>query len=188
MTGIASQFEELIMKQVELLKEAVPRLSRIALLYCAESAPAILAAAEAAAQSLGLSPLTLKVAGLADFENAFKMAQARKADAIQVLPSPYFNVQQARLAELAARYRLPACYEFRNYVQAGGLMSYGPNINAMHARLPIYVDRILRGAKSGDLAIERPARFELVINLKTAAGLGLTIPQSLLQRADEAIQ
>ena len=108
--------------------------------------------------------------------------------AIQVLPSPFFDAQRGRLIEFAARYRLPAFYEFRNYVQDGGLMSYGPSINEMYARSASYVDRILKGANPGDLAIERPARFELVINLKTAAALGITIPQALLLRADEVIQ
>jgi putative ABC transport system substrate-binding protein len=91
------------------------------------------------------------------------------------------------LIELAARYRLPACYEFRNYVQDGGLMSYGPSINEMYRRSATYVDRILKGAKPADLAIERPSRFELVVNLRTAAALGLSLPQSLLLRADETI-
>jgi putative ABC transport system substrate-binding protein len=125
---------------------------------------------------------------VAEFENAFKSARNERAGAILVLPSPYFDAQRARLIELAAQYRLAAFYEFRNYVKDGGLMSYGPSINEMYARSATYVDRILKGAKPGDLAIERPTRFELVINLKTAAALGLTMPPSLLQRADEVIQ
>jgi putative ABC transport system substrate-binding protein len=108
--------------------------------------------------------------------------------AILVLPSPYFEVQHARLIEFAAQYRLPACYELRSYVQDGGLMSYGPSIDAMFVRAASYVDRILKGANPGDLAIERPTKFELVINLKTAKALGLTIPPSLLLRSDEVIQ
>ncbi len=188
MTGLASQFEELITKQLQLLKEALPNLSRIALLHRPESVPAFLTAAESAARSLGLNAKLLKVAGMAEFENAFKAARSEGAGAIQVFPSPYFDVQRAQLIELAARYRLPAIYEFRNYVQDGGLMSYGPSINEMYRGMANYVDRILKGAKPGDLAIERPARFEFVINLKTAAALGITIPQSLLARADEVIQ
>ena len=188
MTGVASQFEELITKQLQLLKEAVPNLSRVALLHHPEIPPAILTAAETAARSLGLTARPLNVAGVAEFENAFKAARSERADAIHVLPSPYFDAQHARLIELAAQYRLPAFYEFRNFVQDGGLMSYGPSMNEMFARSAVYVDRILKGANPGDLAIERPTRFELVINLKTAAALGLTIPQSLLQRADEVIQ
>jgi putative ABC transport system substrate-binding protein len=188
MTGLASQFEELITKQLQLLKEAVPNLSRVALLQYTTLPGAVLTAAETAARSLGLTTRTLKVAEVAELENAFKAAQSERVGAIQVLPSPFFNAQRARLIELAARYRLPAFYEFRNYVQDGGLMSYGPSINEMYGRAASYVDRILKGANPGDLAIERPTKFELVINLKTAKALGLTIPQSLLLRADEVIQ
>lgn len=107
--------------------------------------------------------------------------------AVLVLPSPYFDSQRTRVIELAARYRLPAFYEFKNFVQDGGLISYGPSIDAMYARSATYVDRILKGANPGELPIERPTRFELVINLQTAAALGLVVPQSLLQRADEVI-
>jgi ABC-type uncharacterized transport system substrate-binding protein len=188
MTGVASEFEELATKQLQLLKEAIPNVSRVALLYRPEIAPAVLTAAEASARKLGLTVRTLKVAEVAEFENAFKTARSERAGAIQVLPSPYFNAQRARLAELAARYRLPAVYEFRNYVQDGGLMSYGPSIDEMFHRMASYVDRILKGAKPGDLPIERPTKFELVINLKTAKALGLTIPQTLLLRADQVIQ
>ena len=188
MTGVASQFEELITKQLQLLKEAVPNLSRVGLLNQSGLPAVVLAAAETAARSLGLTTRPLNVTGGAEFENAFKLARSERAGAILVLPSPYFDAQRARLIELAAQYRLPAFYEFRNYVKDGGLMSYGPSINEMYARSATYVDRILKGANPGDLAIERPTRFELVINLKTAAALGLAVPQSLLQRADEVIQ
>jgi putative ABC transport system substrate-binding protein len=188
MTGVASEFEELATKQLQLLKEAVPKISRVALLHRPEIAPAVLTAAEASARRLGLTVRTLKVAEVAEFENAFKKARSERAGAIQVLPSPYFNAQRARLAELAARYRLPAVYEFRNYVEDGGLMSYGPSIDEMFHRTASYVDRILKGAKPGDLPIERPTKFELVINLRTAKALGLKIPQSVLLRADQVIQ
>jgi putative ABC transport system substrate-binding protein len=188
MTGLASEFEALITKQLQLLKEAVPKVSRVALLHHPEIAPAVTSAAEAAAQRLGLTARTLKVAEVAEFENAFKMARSERAGAIHVLPSPFFNAHRARLIELAARYRLPAVYEFRNYVEDGGLMSYGPSINEMYRGMASYVDRILKGAKPGDLPIERPTTFELVINLKTAKTLKLTIPQALLLRADELIE
>jgi len=188
MTGLASEFEGLITKDLQLLKEAVPDLSRVGLLYPSVVPAALLAAVETAARSLGLVAHRLNVTGPAEFEDAFKKATNERAGAILVLPSPYFDAQHARLIELAARYRLPACYEFRNYVRDGGLMSYGPSIDAMFARAASYVDRILKGANPGDLAIERPTKFELVINLKTAKALGLTISQSLLLRADEVIQ
>ena len=188
MTGLASQYEELITKQLQLLKEAVPTLSRVALLHRPETPPSVLSAAATAARSLGVAAQPLEVSAVEEFENAFKAARSERAGAMLVMPSPYFDVQRARLIALAAHFRLPAFYEFGNYVQSGGLMSYGPSINEMYGRMASYVDRILRGANPGDLAIERPARFELVINLKTAAALGLAIPSSLLARADEVIQ
>lgn len=187
MTGIASQFEQLITKQLQMLKEAVPNLSRVAFLRHAEATPSILAAAESAARSLGLATRTFTVTTAAEFEGAFRAARSERAGAMHVLPSPYIGAQRARVIELAAQYRLPAFYELRNYVVDGGLMSYGPNINDMYGRSASYVDRILKGANPGELAIERPARFELVINRRTAAALGLAIPQSLLSRADEVI-
>ncbi len=187
MTGLASQFEELITKQLQLLKEAVPNLARVALLHHPDSGP-VLTAAESAARSLGLTVRTINVGGVAEFENAVKVARSERVGAIQVLPSPIFNVQRARLIELAAQYRLPACYEFRSFVEDGGLMSYGPSINEMQGRAASYVDKILKGATPASLPVEQPTKFELVINLKTAKTLGLTIPQSLLLRADEVIQ
>ena len=164
--------------------------SRIALLsYDHAEQPAFnLKAAETAARRLGLTPLILKVAEVAAFENAFRTARSERAAAIQVMPSPFFNVHRQRLIELAARYRMPAAYEFKNYVEDGGLMSYGPNVDAMWRDAAKYIDRILKGARPGDLPIERPSKFELVINLKTAKALGLTIPQTLLLRADHVVE
>jgi putative tryptophan/tyrosine transport system substrate-binding protein len=188
-TGLASQFEELITKQLQLLKEAIPSISRIALLHHQLSVSTIiLDAAEAAARRLGLTARTLKVAEPIEFENAFKTARSERAGAVHVLPSPFFDAHRHQLIELATRYRLPAMYEFKEYVRDGGLMSYGPSIVEMFRGMAGYVDRILRGAKAGDLPIERASKFQLVINLKTAKDLGLTIPQSVLLRADEVIQ
>jgi len=137
---------------------------------------------------MDLTSRRLDVTGPAEFEGAFKALRGEPNVAMLVLPSPYFAAQRGKLIELAARYRLPACYEFRTYVAEGGLMSYGPNINAMFARAASYVDRILRGANPGDLPIEQPSKFELVINLKAAKSIGLAIPQSMLVRADEVIR
>ena len=128
------------------------------------------------------------MASAAEFEAAYATARKERIDALQVLPSPYFVMQRARLIELAAKYRLPAFYEFRSYVQEGGLMSYGPSIDDMWARSASYVDRILKGANPGELPIEQAAKFELAINLKTAAALGLTVPPALVQRADEVVR
>jgi len=188
MTGVASQFEELITKQMQLLKELLPRLSRVALLHHPESMQSILTAAEVAARGLGIAVQKLGVTREAEFESAFKAARSGRADAVHVLPSPFLGARRARLIELADRYRLPAFYELRIFVQDGGLISYGPSIDDMWRRSASYVDRILKGARPGDLAIERASKFELVINLKTAGALGLAVPQSILQRADELIR
>lgn len=188
LTGLASQFEELIAKQVEILKEALPGLDRIALLYHVETAPAVLAAAESAARTLGLATRTLHVTEMAGLENAFALARSANVGAIHVMPSPYFGANHQRLVELAARYRLPAFYELALYVRQGGLLSYGPSINAMFERAASFVDRILKGASPSDLAIERPSKFELAVNLRTAAVLRLEVPKSILQRADEVIR
>ena len=187
LTGLASQYEELITKQLQLLKEAVPTISRIALLHHRESWPAILNAAETAARSLALTARSLKVEGV-EFEGAFRTTRSAHVEAIHVLPSPIFYAHRKRLIELTAKYRLPAVYELKPFVEGGGLMSYGPSINDMFRGMASYVDRILKGAKPGELPIERPTKFELAINLKTAKALGLTIPPSLLLRADQVIE
>jgi len=129
-----------------------------------------------------------EVAGSEEFEAAFDAARREGSGAIHVLPSPFFNTQRRALIELASRHRLPAMYEFREYVEDGGLMSYGPSINEMFRDAASHVDRILKGARPGDLPIELPRTFELVINRKTASALGLTIPPSVLARADQVIE
>ena len=187
-TGLASQFEELITKQLELLTEAIPGVARVAFLVHAESVPTILSEAEIAARRLALETPVFRVAGVSEFENAFSLARRAHAQAVHVLPSPFFNASRGRLIELAARYRLPAVYEFKDFVDDGGLMSYGPSVTEMFRGMASYVDRILKGAKPADLPIERPTKFQLVINLKTAKALGLAIPPSVLARADEVIE
>lgn len=185
-TGLASQYEEIVTKHVEFLAEVVPTLSRVALLKHAGADTTT--ASAAAADKLGLTVQSLEVSEVGDFEGAFRTARDDGAQALLVLPSPSFNAHRRVLIALAARYRLPALYEFKAYVQDGGLISYGPNTLDMYRRAASYVDRILKGAKPGDLPIDRPTTFELVINLKTAAALGLTIPPSLLFQADEIIR
>jgi putative ABC transport system substrate-binding protein len=188
LTGVASEFESLITKQLELLKEVVPTLSRVAVLHRLEIAPAVLRAAEMAARGLGLTARPLKVAEVTELEPAFRTARSEGVGAIHVLPSPFFSIQRRSLIELAARYRLPAVYEFKEYVEDGGLMSYGPSINEMFRGSASHVDRILKGARPGDLPIERPATFEFVVNLRTAKALGLTIPPPVLTRVDQVIE
>ena len=126
--------------------------------------------------------------GTADFDRAFSDMTTARAGSLTVLPSNMFNTERRHLADLAAKNRLPAVYQFREYVDSGGLMAYGANLADLNRRAAIYVDKILKGAKPGDLPVEQPTKFELVINLKTAKALGLTIPQSVLARADEVIQ
>jgi len=188
-TGLAVQFEELATKQLQLLKETVPNVARVAILDDhAMRNTFVQKAAEAAARSLGLTTQVVTILGERDLEGAFRTAKVGRANAMYVLPSPTFARQRARLAELAVKHRLPGSYEDRQYVDAGGLMSYGPNFPDLFRRSASYVDRILKGAKPADLPVEQPTKFELVINLKTAKALGLTIPPSLLGRADQVIQ
>jgi putative ABC transport system substrate-binding protein len=144
--------------------------------------------AAAAAQKLGLKARLLEVSESAEFQGAFKAARDYGAQAVLVLANPVFNTHRGVLINLAASYRLPAFWGFKEYVQDGGLISYGPSMPDMFRRAASYVDRILKGAKPGDLPIERPSRLELVINMKTAKALGLTLPPSILIRADHVIE
>jgi ABC-type uncharacterized transport system substrate-binding protein len=189
-TGSAVQFEDLVTKQLQILKETLPKLARVAILAHHTSLvnPNIFKAAEAAARTLGLKERVFEIRDVPDLDGAFRTAKAEHADAVHVLPSPAFSRQRARLAELAVKHHLPGIYEDKGYVDAGGLMSYGPNFPDLYRRAASYVDRILKGAKPGDLPIEQPTKFELAINLKAAKALGLTIPQSLLLRADQVIE
>ena len=188
-TGGAVQFEELATKQLQILKETVPNVARVAILDdpTVRNA-AVQKAAESAAMALGLKPRVFGSRDESDLEGAFRAAKVDRADAMYVLPSPRFARSRTRLAELSVKHRLPGSYEDKSYVEAGGLMSYGPNFPDMFRRAASYVDRILKGAKPADLPIEQPTKFELVINLKTAKALGLTIPPSVLARADQVIE
>jgi putative tryptophan/tyrosine transport system substrate-binding protein len=188
-TGLASQYEEIVTKQVQLLAETVPKLSRVVLLHQASMPQGVTArAAVGAANQLGLKTRVVEVSEVAEFEDAFRTARDDRAQALLVLPSPFFSAHRRVLIKLAASYRLPAFYEFKEYVQDGGLISYGPSLPEMWRRAASYVDRILKGAKPGDLPIERPTTFELAVNLNNAKALGLTIPPSVLARADDLIQ
>jgi putative ABC transport system substrate-binding protein len=189
-TGLTTSGRELIGKRIEFLKEIFPGLSRIAVLWNPESRTELLALrdAEAAARSLGLQIRPTEVRRPEDLENAFATIAHERPAAIAAVSSIMFRVHRAKFVELAARYRLPATFPDRDSVEAGGLMSYGPDEKAIFRQLANYVDRILKGAKPDDLPIEQPTKFQLVVNLKTAKALGLTIPQSLLARADEVLQ
>jgi putative ABC transport system substrate-binding protein len=187
-TGLADQYEDIVAKQMQLLKEVVPGAGRIGILFHVVQPVALRAAAERAARALGVEARVLAVADPAKSDAAFAAAQREHLNALHVLASPAFNRYRAELSELAMKYHLPALYEAKEYVEAGGLMSYGPDFTDMYRRAAGYVDRILRGAKPGDLPIEQPTKFDLVINVKTAKALGLTIPPQLLARADQVIE
>ena len=144
---------------------------------------------EAAATSLHLELQSVEVSSAADLDRAFSIVRSQRAQAVIVAPgNPAAYANRAEVASLAQRSRLPSMYGLREYVDAGGLMSYGPSLLAMYRRAATYVDQILKGVKPADLPVERPTKFELVINLKTATALGLTIPPSLLLRADQVIE
>ena len=181
---------EIVGKRLELLKEAVPKVSRVALLWNPAnlSSASYLGETKAAARSLGMQLQMLEARGPEELEGAFAAMTRARADALVVIPDGMFLLHRSRIAVLAVKQRLPTMFGGRDHVDAGGLMSYAASLREGFRRAATYVDRILKGAKPGDLPIERPSQFELVINLKTAKALGLTIPQSLLLRADQVIE
>lgn len=187
-TGLASQYEQIITKHVELLTEAVPGLVRVLLLHHATADQETVTAAATAAETRGLKTKLFVVREIAEVERAFKAARTDGTQAVLVGPSPIFNAHRRAIVGVAAAHRLPTLYEFKDYVVDGGLISYGPSLPDMYRRAAYYVDRILKGATPAELPIERPTTFELVINLKTARALGLTIPPTLLARADQVIE
>ena len=148
----------------------------------------MLKAAEVAARALGVRLQVVEARGAENFDRAFSDMTRDRAGAVTVLPSSMFFNARGRLVDLATKNRLPAVYPFRDFVDAGGLMAYGPNLADLFRRAATYVDKILKGAKPADLPVEQPTQLELVINLKTAKALGITIPQSVLTRANEVIQ
>ena len=190
-TGVSgSAGLELFAKQLELLKETVPKIRRVAILSNPDNAYHQLAIREVnvAARSLGVQLQLLEARGPNEFDGAFAAMAKERVGALLVLSDAIFGSHRTRLADLAARSRLPAAFGVRDDVEAGGLMSYGPSILDSYRQAATYVDRILRGAKPAELPVERPTEFELVINMKTAKALGLTIPQPVLLRADHVIE
>ena len=190
-TGLANDpAPEIIGKNLELLKEAAPRVSRVAFLWnpIPPGAGTYKNAVESAARSLGVTFRSVEVRGRNEFEGAFAAMVRERANGIVVATDPVILGPRSEVVLLAARNRLPAVYGLREFPEVGGFMSYGPNVADQFRRAAVYVDKILKGAKPGDLPVEQATKFELVINLKTAKALGLTIPPSLLGRADEVIQ
>jgi putative ABC transport system substrate-binding protein len=188
-TGLTFLGPELIPKRLELLKETLPTTSRVAALWHRGAyGEGMLKETEAAARTLGLQLQLVGVQGPDEFERAFTTMAREHPDALIVLPSPMLFVERRRLVDLAAKHRLPAIYNAREFVELGGLMAYGASINDLFRRVATHVDKILKGAKPADLPVEQPMKFELVINLKTAQALGLTIPPHILFQADEVIK
>jgi putative ABC transport system substrate-binding protein len=185
-TGLTiGQFELVMEKRLELLKETLPGVSHVAILWGVGNADRT--APLSAARSLKLQLQHLDVTN-ADFESAFTTAKKAGVGAVMLVESPRTVVNRARIAELGLKHRLPVMSQFSRLVEAGGLMSYGPDLSDLFRRAASYIDKVLKGANPADLPIEQPTKFELVINLKTAKALGLTIPPSLLQRADQVIE
>ncbi len=188
LTGLTIGPPELEGKRLELLKEASPGLSRVAALVNPAGEALKLRAAESAARKLGVTLQTQEVREPGEFEGAFVTMRKGRPDALIVLSDSLFTSQRARIVDFAAKSRLPAVYDVRLFPESGGLMSYGPDIADLFRRSATYVIKILKGAKPADLPVEQPTKFELVINLKTAKALGLTVSAALLGRADEVIQ
>jgi putative ABC transport system substrate-binding protein len=189
-TGFATQNDELPGKWMELVKETLPNASRVAVLFHPTYDGGVqLKASEAAARSLGVRLQALKVERPDDFGPAFAAVQKNRAEALIISSSPLFYTHRARLVEFAAKNRIPTIYHQSEFVVgSGGLMSYGPDFHDLFRRSATYVDKILKGAKPADLPVQQPTKFELVINLKTAKALGLTVPPSVLGRADQVIE
>ena len=192
-TGLSFFGPELVGKRMELLKQAMPGISRVAVLLVPTDVAegqgdATLKAAEVAARTLGMRLQLVKVRGPGDIDRAFSDMTKERADGLTLLGGRMLFEERGRVVRLAAKKRLPAVYGLKEYVDVGGLMAYGPNVQELFRRAATYVDKILRGAKPADLPVEQPTKFELVINLKTAKALGLTIPPSLLARADQVIE
>jgi putative ABC transport system substrate-binding protein len=192
-TGLSLLAPELVGKRLELLTQAVPGVSRVAVLWQPgglgeRTEKDQLKAADVAARALGVRLQVVEARGPADIDRAFSDMTRARTGALTVLTGTMFFTERRRLVDLAAKNRLPAVYPWRDSVDAGGLMAYGPNLADSFRRAATYADKILKGAKPADLPVEQPTKFELIINLKTAKDLGLTIPQSVLARADEVIQ
>jgi putative tryptophan/tyrosine transport system substrate-binding protein len=192
-TGLSLLAPDLVGKRLELLKQAVPGSRRIAVLwhpgdYGERTEKQMLQEADVAARALGVRLQVVEARGPEDFDRAFSDMTRARADAVTVQSTNIFFIERRRLVDLAAKNRLPAMYLVREFVDAGGLMSYAANVADLFRRAATYVDKVLKGAKPGDLPVEQPTKFELVINLKTAKAMGLTIPETFLLRADAVLE
>jgi len=189
-TGLTQLASQLHAKRLELLKEAFPRISRVAIIWSARDQEQSMKEVEAAGQALGIQIQSVVVqrGGLRDLDSVFSAISQKRSDGLLVGPSGFMNRNRARFREFTAKRGLPTIYSQSRFVKAGGIMSYGTNIPDLYRRVATYVDKILKGANPADLPVELPTKFELLINLKTAKQIGLTIPPSILYRADKVIK
>jgi putative tryptophan/tyrosine transport system substrate-binding protein len=187
-TGLFLDLPELGGKQIQLLREALPEMSRVAVLWDSTIGEVQFRATESAARAAGVKVQSLPIRRLGDFRQALDRAAAEHVHGMLTLSSPVINAERSHIASLALQHRIPTISLFTLFAESGGLMAYGPNLQEMYRRAAAYVDNILRGATPSSLPIERPTRFEFVVNLKTAKTLGLTIPPALLLRADHVIE
>jgi len=189
-TGLSTMSSDIAGKQLQLLKEAAPQISRVAVLYNPTFPASVLGMreAQAAGLALGLAILPMEVHTSDELEDQFAVMTSVHVDALLTLGDPFASTHQRRILDFAAKSQWPASYRWREFVEAGGLMSYGPSLRDFFRRAATYVDKILKGEKPANLPVEQPMKFELVINLKTAKALGLTIPPTLLFQADEVIR
>ena len=190
LTGFSALTAGLDAKRLEIFKEAVPRMTRVAILWNPDNPTGIPQRNRMtlAAEALGVQIRVLEARSASEIDNVFAVSAAERLDVMLVLADPMLDVERKRIIDLAMRNRLPVASLFRSWAEAGGLFSYGPDPIESYRRLAIYADKIFKGAKPADLPVEEPTKYELVINLKTAKALGLTVPQSLVVRADELIQ
>ena len=189
-TGISLLATELSGKRLEILLELAPKTSRIAMLWNDANTGMVLRSREAmdAAAKLRVAIKSVGVHDLISFDSAFTMIESEPIDALLTLVDPFTNQHRKRIVDFAAQRRLPAIYETGEFVESGGLISYGPNLPIIEQRAAEYVDKILKGTKPADLPVEQPSKFEMLINMKTATALSLPIPQSIMLRADKVIE
>lgn len=187
-TGLFLDLPELGGKQIQLLRDVLPKLSLVGVLWDSTIGEVQFRATESSARTAAIKAQSFPIRHLGDFKEALDRAARERVHGLIVLSSPLINAERPEIARLALKNRLPTISLFTLFAESGGLMAYGPNLREMYRRAAFYADRILKGATPGSLPIERPSRFELVINLKTARALGLTIPPSVLLRADRVIQ
>jgi putative ABC transport system substrate-binding protein len=187
-TGLSFLDSDISTKRLEILKETLPRVTRVAVLRHRASGKRSLEATLAVAHALKLKVQVIEVEGANDFDGAFAAAKRGRAEAINVLASPILYAHRKELVDLTTKHRWPGMYENKEFVEAGGLLSYGANLDDLYRRAATYVDKILKGTKPADLPVEQPMKFEFVINLKTAKQIGLTIPPNVLARADKVVR